>query len=99
MNGTQTFTASCQEYYDLGSRTNGTYKIRPDPEYLAFDVECVFNQNQGITILKPSQWTEEGFTFPPTEDKRCSEANCFTHDLEYPASNDQIKVLIQILNS
>ena len=42
--------------------------------------------------MKPAQWTEEGFTFPPTEDKRCSEANCFTHDFEYSASNDQIKV-------
>ena len=48
--------------------------------------------------MKPAQWTEKGFTFPPTEDKRCSQANCFTHDFEYSASNDQIKVLIKIFN-
>ena len=92
VNGTHTFAASCQEYFDLGLRTNGSYKIRPDPEYHAFNVECEFNENQGITVLKPSQWTEEGFTFPPTEDQRCSEANCYSHSFEYKASNDQIEV-------
>ena len=74
---------------------NGSFKIRPDPEEHAFDVDCEFNENQGITILKPDQWKQEGFTFPPTEDQRCKEANCFTHNFEYSASTDQIKVKIQ----
>ena len=93
INGTHTFAASCQEYFDLGIRINGSFKIRPDSDYHAFDVECEFNENKGITVLKPSHWTQEGYTFPPTEDQRCSESNCFTHDFEYSASNDQIKVL------
>ena len=95
INGTHTFAASCQEYFDLGLRTNGNFKIRPDSEYHAFNVECEFNATHGITTIKPAQWTEDGFTFPPTEDQRCSEANCFTHDFEYSASNDQIKVVIK----
>ena len=86
------FPASCQEYFDLGNRVNGSFKIRPDPEYHSFDVQCEFNENQGITVLKPSQWTQGGYTFPPTEGQRCSEANCYTHNFEYSASNDQIKV-------
>ena len=42
--------------------------------------------------MKPKQWNEDGFIFPPTEDKRCSEANCFAHSFEYFASDDQIQV-------
>ena len=38
------------------------------------------------------EWNENGFTFPETEDQRCSEANCFTHSFEYSASNQQIEV-------
>ena len=30
INGTTTFGASCQEYFERGSRQNGTYSIRPD---------------------------------------------------------------------
>ena len=71
---------------------NGTFKIRPNPDLHAFDVECEFNENQGFTVMKPKEWTEEGFTFPPTEDQRCSEPNCFTHSFEYSASNQQIEV-------
>ena len=58
----------------------------------AFDVECEFNENQGFTVLKPEQWTKGGFTFPPTEDQRCSEPNCFTQNFEYSASDLQIEV-------
>ena len=75
---------------------NGSFKIRPNPEQHAFAVECEFNENQGTTILKPNQWKPEGFTFPPTEDERCSGANCFTHNFEYSASNDQIKERFKI---
>ena len=97
INGTHTFAASCQEYFDRGHRITGSFKISPDPEYHAFEVECEFSKNQGVTILKLDQWTPEGYTFPPTEDQRCSEANCFTHNFEYSASNDQIKVGCNIL--
>ena len=30
LNGTTTFGATCQEYFQRGSRRNGTYSIRPD---------------------------------------------------------------------
>ena len=94
INGTHTFAASCQEYFDLGNRINGSFKIRPNPELHAFEVECQFNETQGLTVLKPNEWNENGFTFPPTEDQRCSEANCFTHSFEYSASYQQIQVKI-----
>ena len=90
------FPASCQEYFDLGNRVNGKFKIRPDQKYHAFDVECEFDDDGVITILKSNQWTAKGYTFPPTEDQRCSEANCFTHNFEYSVSNDQIKVQFKI---
>lgn len=96
INGTHTFAASCQEYFDLGNRVNGSFKIRPDAEHHAFDVECRFNDDAGITVLKPIQWMQEGYIFPPTEDQRCSGANCFTQDFEYSASTDQIKVRFEI---
>ena len=92
INGTHTFAASCQEYFDLGNRDNGKYKIRPNATLHAFEVECEFNENGGATVMKPKQWTEDGFSFPPSEDKRCSEANCYTHSFEYSASDDQIQV-------
>lgn len=82
INGKQTFAASCQEYFDLGNRINGKFKIRPYIELHAFEVECEFNESGGKTIMKPIQWNEEGFVFPSADDKRCSEANCFTHDFE-----------------
>ena len=62
----------------------------------AFDVECEFGKSEGLTILKPNEWNKDGFTFPPTEDKRCTEANCFTHSFKYPASNGQIEVFSNI---
>ena len=48
--------------------------------------------------MKPKQWNENGFTFPATENQRCSEANCFTHSFDYAASMDQIQVYV-LLNS
>ena len=92
INGTHTYAASCQEYFDLGNRANGKFKIRPNTELHAFEVECEFNESGGLTVMKPKQWNEEGFTFPPSEDQRCSETNCFTHDFEYSASDYQIEV-------
>ena len=92
VNGTHTYAASCQEYFELGNRSNGTFKIRPNIEFHAFEVECNFNERGGATIMKPKQWNEEGFIFPLAENRRCSEANCFTHNFEYSASDDQIQV-------
>ena len=56
MNGTYTFAASCQEYFDLGNRANGKFKIRPNIELHAFEVECEFNENGGETVLRPKTW-------------------------------------------
>ena len=92
INGTYTYAASCQEYFDLGNRENGKFKIRPNATLHAFEVECEFDENGGSTVMKPKQWNEDGFIFPPTEDKRCSEANCFAHSFEYFASDEQIQV-------
>ena len=30
INGTTTFGATCQEYFEMGSKRNGTFSIRPD---------------------------------------------------------------------
>ena len=94
MNGLHKYAASCQQYYDLGERINGTFMVQPNPALKAFIVECEFSdiQEHSKTILKPVNWTEEGFTFPENEDQRCSEANCFTHEFEYSASAMQIEV-------
>ena len=66
----------------------------PSEELHAFDVECEFTESDGRTVLKSEDWKEEGFIFPKSQEERCSEPNCFTHSFKYPASNDQIKALI-----
>ena len=86
------YAASCKEYFDLGNRVSGKFLIQPDPELDAFVVECEFNETDGMTMMKPNKGSEEEFTFPPTEEQRCSESNCFTHKFEYSASNEQIQV-------
>ena len=72
---------------------NGKFKIRPNIELHAFEVECEFGETGGKTVLKPVQWNEEGFVFPPSENKRCSEANCFIHNFSYTASDEQIETI------
>ena len=64
----------------------------PDNELHAFEVECQFTAEEGRTLLKPEDWRQEGFTFPKTEEERCTDPNCFSHDFKYPASPDQLKV-------
>ena len=58
----------------------------------AFSVECEFTENEGLTVLKSKGWTADGWTFPETEEERCSEPNCFNHTFEYPASSEQLEV-------
>ena len=96
INGTNTFAASCQEYFELGNRNNGTFMIRPNPDLHAFSVECGFTENGGVTLLKPKEWTQDGFLFPPNESQRCVDVNCFSHKFEYLASNDQIQAITNL---
>ena len=48
LNGTTTFGATCQEYFERGSRRNGTYSIRPDLS--RNKIQTIFASN--ILILK-----------------------------------------------
>ena len=96
MNGTSTFAATCMEYFSLGNRRNGTYKIRPSLEHHSFEVQCEFTSDEGLTVLKPTTWRKDGFTYPPTEEKRCFESECFEHSFEYKPSLQQIEVQMLI---
>ena len=58
----------------------------------AFSVDCVFTEFEGITLLKPENWSEEGFTFPATPEERCTDPNCFSHIVKYSATNNQVEV-------
>ena len=64
----------------------------PFPELHAFDVECEFTETEGRTVIRPVDWNENGFIFPNTEEERCTDPNCFSHNFNYLPSNDQIKV-------
>ena len=91
LNGTATFPASCQEYFERGTRTNGTYKIRPSLELHSFNVECEFIET-GITLLRPKDWKSEGYIYPSNDSQRCHTRNCYTKSLDYGVSIDQIQV-------
>ena len=93
MNGTNTYAASCQEYFDLGNRVGGTFKIRPSIHVQPFTVECEFHDGQGFTLIKSKDWKAEGYIFPPNEDYRCEHSNCFMHKLDYETTHSQIEVL------
>ena len=54
LNGTTTFGASCQEYYERGSRRNGTYSIRPDLS--RNEIQPIFIRG----VLKMAQKDTEG---------------------------------------
>ena len=58
MNGTNTYAASCQEYFDLGNRVGGTFKIRPNINVQPFEVECEFNglTHVGETLGEIRTW-------------------------------------------
>ena len=49
-------------------------------------MECDFRDGQGFTVIKPKDWKEEGYLFPPNEDYRCEHSNCFMHNFEYETS-------------
>ena len=94
LNGTFTYASSCDEYFQQGNRSNGSFLIRPSPTLHAFEVECIFTESEGRTVLKSEDWTEKGFIFPKNEEERCTDPNCFSHSFSYSASNDQLEALI-----
>ena len=91
MNGTATFPASCQEYFERGTKTNGSYKIRPSLELHSFFVECEFDES-GITLIRPTDWKSEGYTYPSNESQECHTYDCYTKSIDYGISLEQIEV-------
>ena len=77
LNGTTTFMASCQEYYDNGERNNGTFRIRPSIKMPSFEVNCIFTKEFAVTEINPLNSSDE-IIFPRNESQRCSTPNCFT---------------------
>ena len=49
-----------------------------------------------LTLVSPSDWPEEAFTFPENESQRCSSANCYRKEIAYVPSNAQIKSLMAL---
>ena len=92
LNGTATYPATCQEYFDRGTRFNGTYKIRPSLELHSFYVECEFIEDIGITLIRQNDWKSDGYLYPENDSQRCQNADCYTKSLDYDASVDQIEV-------
>ena len=70
--------------------------IRPDVGSPSFEVECEFTEEDGFTVLKPEDWSEDGFNYPKTEDERCTDPNCFSHSFRYDISSDQLDVSLTI---
>ena len=71
----------------------------PSKDLHAFEVECEFTDEEGRTVLKPEDWRQEGFTFPKTENERCTDPNCFSHIFKYAASSDQLEVWNRLCNN
>ena len=63
------------EYFHEGDRQNGTYTIRPNINYHAFEVECEFTNTGGHTIIKPKQWSDKSFVFAENQKERCTDPN------------------------
>ena len=59
-------------------------------------MECLFGSDGGQTVIYPTDWPEEGFTFPENETQRCSAANCFKKEISYVPSKIQIKSLMSL---
>ena len=51
---------------------------------------------KGKTIIRPSDWTADGFTFPANESERCVAPYCHSKSVEYNASKDQISALTDL---
>ena len=92
LNGSETFASSCMEYFDMGNRQNGLYKIRPSLTFHAFKVECLFTETEGITIIKALDWTNDGFKYPKQDEQRCLEPYCFNHSINYGIDIKQFEV-------
>ena len=59
-------------------------------------MECIFGPEGALTIVHPDGWPEEGYTFPENESQRCTKANCYTKEVSYVPSKDQIKALVSL---
>ena len=51
---------------------------------------------KGKTIIRPTDWTADGFAFPANESERCAEPYCHSKSVEYGASKDQISALTDL---
>ena len=76
----------------MGNMQNGLYKIRPSLKFHAFIVECLFTETEGITILKPLDWTKGGYKYPKQDEQRCLEPHCFNHLINYGIDMKQLEV-------
>jgi len=86
---------SCYEYQQYGITDSGTYTIDPDGALLGnepFDVFCNFEN--GIATTEIVHNNDFVVDIP-----HCSEAFCYTLQLEYPTTMDQITALKQISDS
>ena len=51
---------------------------------------------KGKTIVRPTDWTEDGSRFPVNESERCTEPYCFSKSIEYKPSKDQISAMTDL---
>ena len=58
----------------------------------AFEVQCLFTEESAQTLIQPLNWPSEGYIFPENATTRCVEPNCFSRNIEYGPSREQIKV-------
>ena len=55
-------------------------------------MECEFDGENGITVVRPKTWKSEGFTYPENDSQKCQAPDCFTKSLNYGISADQMQV-------
>jgi len=96
LNGTSTFLASCQQYFENGERNDGTFRFRPDISLPSYEVNCIFGKDSAVTEISPLDMSEDGFVFPKNESVRCYELNCFTRAIQYKPSLAQIEALMNL---
>ena len=56
----------------------------------------MFGFDGGLTLIRPADWSEEGYIFPEDNSQRCSSANCYKKDVAYVPSKTQIKSLMAL---
>ena len=55
--------ATCEEYRELGIRTDGEYKIQPSRELEPFTVKCEFNGTAAMTVIEKEHENKENSFF------------------------------------